>query len=493
MVLTAVALALAIAVALGAARSANATSGGTNGKIAFERAGNIWTMNANGTGQTQITTGGNTYAPSWRPDGKKIAYVRPATYDDSGVMVDPGGIEVVNADGSGSAQRVLEDPAVMSMGLTWSPNCSRIAYGHADDSLDGVNEHIWALNVTSGTSTQLTTGTTLDRSPDWSPNGAKIAFTSTRQAGATANGSTNHLLYAMNSDGTGVSRLTTLADPNASLHERDPSWKPDGTAIVVRSDTDFGESGPLGPLVVVAADGSIRTALTTTDGPFSGANPVWSPDGTKIVVGSFGQFSGLQVYDVGAQTATALSSGDAEPDWVASNGSCGGSTDTVPPTLTLPANFGVDATSPGGANVPFTATATDNVAPAPSVTCVPAALSLFPIGDTTVSCTAKDAAGNTATGTFTIHVRGAVEQLQRLAAKILADPGIALRTRSTLAAQIQGFVAVLARGVLPPRVTCLAMSIGLAEVRALPPFSISAASRANIVADIQRIRAVLGC
>jgi Tol biopolymer transport system component len=441
-------------------------------------------MKADGTGPTQLTTGGGAGAPSWRPDGQKIAYVRAATYDDLGTLTDPGGIEVINTDGT-VKQRVLEDASVMPMGLSWSPDCSRIAFGHQDDAGDAT-EHIWALNVASGTPTELTTGVTLDRSPDWSPNGAKIAFTSTRHVGDGANGSTNHLLYVMSSDGTGVTRLTTLADPTGSLHERDPSWKPDGTAIVVRSNTDFGETGERGPLVVVSADGSTRTALTTTDGAFVGANPVWSPDATKVVVG------GLSVYTVGTQTAAALSSGDREPDWVASNGSCGGASDTVAPTLTLPPNVAVDATGPSGATVAYTVTASDNVDSAPSVSCAPASLSVFAIGDTTVACTAKDATGNTATGRFTVHVRGATEQLARLAAKILADPGIAPRVRAMLAAQIQGLLVVVGRGI-PVRLTCLGLGGFVAEVRFLPPSTISASSRAAVLADALRIRAVLAC
>lgn len=495
-VLTAAVLALVIALALGAARSANATFGGTNGKIAFVRGGDIWTMNADGTGQKALTTGGSAGAPSWRPDGRQIAYVRQSTIDDFGFLVDPGGIEVVNADGTGQ-QRILADPSVMGNGISWSPDCSRLAFGHQDGGLDPA-EHIWVLNIASAAATQLTTGGALDRSPDWSPDGSKIAFTSTRQAGGGASGSTNHLLYVMKADGTAVTRLTTLPDPSGSLHERNPSWKPDGTAIVLRSDTDFGESGSRGPVVVVSADGATRTGFDTVDGPLYGANPAWSPDGTKFVMGtpvpgSVTRVAGINVYDVATQTSTALTTDGGEPSWVAGNGSCGGASDTVAPTLALPATVAVDATSPGGASVGFAVSAADNADPAPTVTCVPAALSVFAVGDTTVSCTAKDAAGNTATGTFTVHVRAPAEQFTRLGAKVLADPGIVPRVRFVLAAEIQATVNLLQRGVLTGRLSCLAPNVLLAELRALPPFAISASSRASTIADVLRIRTALGC
>jgi Tol biopolymer transport system component len=486
-------LALAIAVGLGVAHSAKATFPGANGKIAFTDAGNVWTMNADGTNKVQLTTGGGATQARWRPDGRKIAYIRLSTISDLGTIVDPGGIELVNADGTGVPQRILEDPD-MGFGLTWSPDCTRLAYGHFDIGLDAT-EHIWAMNVASGATTQLTTGATLDRSPDFSPNGAKIAFTSTRQTGADATGSTNHVLHSMNADGTGVTRLTTLPDPTGAMHERNPSWKPDGSAIVLRSDNDFGENGEADTIYVVSADGSTRTLLETSDGPLVGANPVWSPDGTKVVLMKqiTRAASSLAVYDVATQGVTEVSASGREPDWVASNGSCSGSTDTVPPALTVPQGVTADASGPTGAVVSFTATATDNADQSPSVSCTPAANSVFPIGDTTVSCTAKDNSGNTTVRTFTVHVRGPIEQLTMLSAKILADPGIAPRLRPVLAAQVQAFVTTLGRGVVPVRATCLALSAGILEVRVLPLNLITAASRSSITADLTRMRAAVGC
>jgi hypothetical protein len=79
--------------------------------------------------------------------------------------------------------------------------------------------------------------------------------------------------------------------------------------------------------------------------------------------------------------------------------------DTTAPVLNLPTNMTVSAPSAAGAVVTFTATATDTVAPLiPVVTCVPPSGSTFPLGVNTVNCSATDTAGNTANGSFTIHV-----------------------------------------------------------------------------------------
>jgi hypothetical protein len=53
-------------------------------------------------------------------------------------------------------------------------------------------------------------------------------------------------------------------------------------------------------------------------------------------------------------------------------------------------------TVPSGTPVTFTATATDAVDGTDAVTCVPASGATFPVGHTTVTCTAHDAAGNQA-------------------------------------------------------------------------------------------------
>jgi hypothetical protein len=78
--------------------------------------------------------------------------------------------------------------------------------------------------------------------------------------------------------------------------------------------------------------------------------------------------------------------------------------DTTPPVLTLPANITVDALSASGAVVNFTASANDLVDGPVPVNCTPASGSLFPIGTTTVNCSATDSHGNSASGSFTVTV-----------------------------------------------------------------------------------------
>jgi hypothetical protein len=80
--------------------------------------------------------------------------------------------------------------------------------------------------------------------------------------------------------------------------------------------------------------------------------------------------------------------------------------DTTAPALTLPNVVPVEATGPSGAAVTFTTpTASDVVDGAVAVTCDHASGSTFPLGTTTVVCSATDAHDNTGTGSFDVTVR----------------------------------------------------------------------------------------
>jgi hypothetical protein len=79
--------------------------------------------------------------------------------------------------------------------------------------------------------------------------------------------------------------------------------------------------------------------------------------------------------------------------------------DTEPPAIKVPDTITTSATSPTGAKVDYEVSATDANDGAVSVTCDPASGSSFPVGRTTVACTSKDAAGNTAIASFEVVVK----------------------------------------------------------------------------------------
>lgn len=78
--------------------------------------------------------------------------------------------------------------------------------------------------------------------------------------------------------------------------------------------------------------------------------------------------------------------------------------DTTPPAITTPGAITQTASTTSGAVVTFAVTANDLVSGAVTPACAPASGTLFPVGTTTVTCSAQDAAGNGATAAFAVTV-----------------------------------------------------------------------------------------
>ncbi|HEY8703602.1 MAG TPA: HYR domain-containing protein [Gaiellaceae bacterium] len=157
--------------------------------------------------------------------------------------------------------------------------------------------------------------------------------------------------------------------------------------------------------------------------------------------------------------------------------------------LVVPASFAVNATGPGGAVVTYTATATDNVDRAVIPTCSKPSGSLFPIGDTVVTCSAVDAHHNaSAPQAFTVHVKGAAEQLGDLLQTVVQRK---LRPGFSLSDKVRALLALVATNHKPA--FCVAMKALDLEVKAQAGKKLTAADAAALRADIARIESVEGC
>lgn len=80
------------------------------------------------------------------------------------------------------------------------------------------------------------------------------------------------------------------------------------------------------------------------------------------------------------------------------------SADNVPPAVTVPSDLLIEAATADGSPAAYAASAHDAVDGAVAVSCNHASGDVFALGDTLVTCSAQDHAGNEGTGTFRIRV-----------------------------------------------------------------------------------------
>ena len=124
-----------------------------------------------------------------------------------------------------------------------------------------------------------------------------------------------------------------------------------------------------------------------------------NPDPTPVCNPTPGSLFGLGTTSVGC---TVTDSGG-----LSATGSFGVTVvDTTAPSLNgVPAGASATTGNAAGTAVSYTApTATDVVDPNPSVACLPASGSFFPVGSSTVTCTATDASANHASVSFPVTV-----------------------------------------------------------------------------------------
>jgi Tol biopolymer transport system component len=184
----------------------------------------------------------------------------------------PPDIYTVDPDGSNQARLTTDE---RSSYPTWSPDGQRIAFSSSRDRTD-YGHSIYTMNADGSDVRRLTSHPPRnDYRPKWSPDGGKIAFISSRvepepDSCSSAPEGCNFEIYAVNADGSGETRLT-----NSAGIDRNPSWSPDGSRVVFESKRDGNYE-----IYAVNSDGTGTTRLTND--PRNDGDPEWSPLGDEI-------------------------------------------------------------------------------------------------------------------------------------------------------------------------------------------------------------------
>jgi len=231
----------------------------------------VFVMDADGSDVRQLTEEQeNVHAgqPAWSPDGREIVFTRGASVP-SGIIVRPGEIHVMNADGS-DVRRLTRGS--LDGGPVWSPDGREVAFSRSKN-FDDPSREIWVVAAAGGEPRQLTrTADFLDASPAWSPDGTLIAFMRLRVEsqydGAAA-------IWIMNRDGTGLREV--LRHELFSFVTWQVAWSPDGRTIAF-------ETSPNRTCTAISlldvASGAVRPLTTCTRPGESALSPAWQPDTT---------------------------------------------------------------------------------------------------------------------------------------------------------------------------------------------------------------------
>jgi TolB protein len=238
--------------------SAPALSPDGKGRIVFDsnrlrgdgplNTAHLFLMKADGSHQRPLTKGSSA---TWAPDGKRIAF---------------------HASASGIGQPVKTDPG--------APTSDSVLFvAKVGDLLEGALPQQITHPIGDDPRTPDVDEAEIDDDSDWSPVGDRIVFTRKKRDEPDQTNPVSAEIYVVKADGTGLTRLTNNAE-----EERSPAWSPDGNRIAYscRTGTQGGNTLEI-CVMTLNADGTVAGVDKVTDNIVADLSPHWTPDGRLLV------------------------------------------------------------------------------------------------------------------------------------------------------------------------------------------------------------------
>ena len=231
----------------GLSNASEASLSADGAKMAFISSGEVYVMNADGTGRQQLTSAGApNHGPALSPDGTKVAWDIDFAFDNMTIWV-------MNADGSNPLQLATQRE---SSHAAWSADGSKIYWNWNFGFFPGV--HIAVMNADgSGQALFYGSGTGDVSSPSESPAGDKIAMWYN-------NGSSVSIILV---DGNGTDQGPLNSGLTVLPPRSRPTWSPDGAFVAYPAGTAADSIA----VYVVATSGGAPVRITGQ----SGNRTVW--------------------------------------------------------------------------------------------------------------------------------------------------------------------------------------------------------------------------
>jgi Tol biopolymer transport system component len=223
----------------------------------------IFKMNPDGTGVVKLTDSKSFNADAgWSPDGRKIAF-------DSDRADRPGRFEIHVMDSDGTNVRrltTLPAYAIFDLAPRFSPDGRRIVFTRY--VVDNAVSALFTVRVDGGGLKRLTPWINGAGDADYSPDGKKLVF---EAFSLTKNHRCYGDIYTVDSDGQ---HLTNITDNRCVEGSSDPVWSPNGKKILFLQDRAEGGVPQVGlGLATMNPDGSARHFISSN--PVEGHHPDW--------------------------------------------------------------------------------------------------------------------------------------------------------------------------------------------------------------------------